>query len=151
VVVVLGAGAGQLRFELSDLGVRIAENPRWRDGMSSSIQVGLDALEAIAAPDAALFATCDQPLVTPELLRRLAASFAAARPPAVACEYAGTLGVPALFARGLFDELRGLAGDQGAKRVIEAHGASVARIPFEDAALDIDTPEDVSRLANGDP
>jgi molybdenum cofactor cytidylyltransferase len=150
VVVVLGAGAKQLRFELSDLGVRIVENAHWKDGMSTSVRAGLDELEAMATPDAVLFTTCDQPLVTPDLLRRLAASFAATRPPAVACEYAGTAGVPALFDRALFAELRRLAGDQGAKRVIEAHGPSVARIPFEDAALDIDTPEDAGRLVNGD-
>ena len=149
-VVVLGAGARQLRFELSDLGVKIAENARWKDGMSTSIRAGLDELEAVATPYAALFMTCDQPFVTPALLKQLAESFAATRPPVVACEYAGTVGVPALFERGLFAELRQLTGDQGAKRVIEAHRPTVARIPFEDAALDIDTPEDAGRLAGGD-
>jgi molybdenum cofactor cytidylyltransferase len=148
VVVVLGAAAQELRFELSDLGVRIAENASWRDGMSASIRVGLDELEAATEPDAVLFTTCDQPLVTPEILKRLAESFAATRPPAVACEYAGTLGVPALFERALFAELRRLSGDQGAKPVIDAHRRHVLRVPFEDAALDIDTPEDARRLPN---
>jgi molybdenum cofactor cytidylyltransferase len=149
VVVVPGAGAGQLRFELSDLAVRIAENAGWKDGMSSSIRVGLDELEAIGTPDAALFTTCDQPLVTPALLGRLAAAFATTHPAAVACEYAGTVGVPALFGRSLFGQLRDLTGDEGAKRVIQIHLPDVVRVPFEDAALDIDTPEDAARLLNG--
>lgn len=148
-MVVLGAGARQLRFELSDLGVKIAVNASWKDGMSTSIHAGLDELEAVAAPDAALFTTCDQPFVTPALLRHLAASFAATRPPAVACEYAGTLGVPALFERALFAELRQLKGDQGAKPVIDAHGPDVARVACEEAAVDIDTPEDAGRLMKG--
>jgi molybdenum cofactor cytidylyltransferase len=145
-VVVLGSGTKQLRVELAGLDVRVVENPRWEAGMSTSIRAGLDALEAIAAPDAAIFTTCDQPFVTPALLRQLAAAFGAAHLPVAACEYAGTLGVPALFDRSLFGELRELEGDQGAKRVIERHLEAVARIRFEQGAVDVDTPEDVKRL-----
>ena len=150
VVVVLGAHASQLRFEVSDLDVRIVENLRWQDGVSASIHTGLEALDAIGTPDAVLLMTCDQPFVTTPLLTRLVQSYAASRPAAVACAYAGTLGVPALFDRAVVKELRRLTGDQGAKRVIEAHGPGVARVPFEEGAVDIDTPEDASRLPAGE-
>jgi molybdenum cofactor cytidylyltransferase len=148
VLVVLSAGAGarQLRFELVDLDVRIAENARWKEGMSTSIRAGLDALEESSPPDAVLFLTCDQPLVTPALVRQLVDAVATSRAPAAACAYAGTIGVPALFDRSLFGELRALEGDQGAKRVLVRHRPMVARIPFEQGAVDIDTPEDVKRL-----
>jgi molybdenum cofactor cytidylyltransferase len=146
VSVVLGSGAKQLRFELVDLGVRVVENPRWKEGMSTSIHAGLEALEATSPPDATLFMTCDQPFVTSALLRELVAIYVAKHPPAVACEYAGTVGVPALFDRSLFGDLRELEGDQGAKRVLERHLKTVARIPFEQGAVDIDTPEDVTKL-----
>jgi molybdenum cofactor cytidylyltransferase len=154
VVVVLGAAstARQLRFELVDLDVTIAENARWKDGMSSSIRAGLDALEQAGPPDAALIMTCDQPHVTAALLKQLVAAYGASppptRPPAVACAYAGTVGVPALFDRSLFAELRELEHDQGAKRILERHLPRIARIPFEQGAVDIDTPEDVSRLSD---
>ncbi len=150
VVVVLGARARQLRFELSDLDVRIVENRQWKDGMSTSLRVGLEALDAIGPADAALITTCDQPFITPQMLKRLADSFAASGSPAVACEYAGTLGVPALFERALFEELRRLTGDHGAKQVIEAHRSVVERVPCEEAAADIDTPEDAGRLPRGE-
>ena len=153
VVVVLGAAAlaKQLRFELVDLDVRIVENHRWREGMSTSIQAGLDALERAEAPDAALITTCDQPHVTARLLKQLVAAYraSATRPPAVACAYAGTVGVPALFDRSLFAELMGLDRDQGAKGVLERHLPGVLRMPFEPAAVDIDTPED-ARALSGD-
>ena len=154
VAVVLGAPdlAQQLRFELVDLHLTIVENPRWKDGMSGSIRAGLDALERPGGDegggiDAVLITTCDQPHVTPKLLGRMAAEWRAACAPAVACEYAGTVGVPALFGRALFAELRALEHDQGAKRVLEKHLERVRRVPFEPAAVDIDTPEDVSKLS----
>ena len=147
VAVVLAAGAGPLRFELQDLDVRIVENPDAAQGLSTSVRAGLVALDAEGEPDAALFMTCDQPQVTPELLRRLVAAFAASHPAAVACEYGGTVGVPALFGRALFGELRTLVGDAGAKQILQRHPAETVRVPFEGGALDIDTPEDVGRLS----
>lgn len=149
VVVVLGAAAAarQLRFELVDLDVRIVENARWKEGMSSSIRAGLDALEQVEATDAVLIMTCDQPHVTAKLLEQMIAAYRETRPVAVACAYAGTVGVPALLGRALFAELRALEHDQGAKRILERHLPEVARIPFEQGAVDIDTPEDVTKLS----
>jgi len=149
VVVVLGAAsiAKQLRFELVDLDVRIVENARWKAGMSSSIRAGLDAVEQAVAPDAVLIMTCDQPHVTATLLRQMVAAYRETHPPAVACAYAGTVGVPALFDRALFAELEALEHDQGAKRILERHLSRVVRLPFEEGAVDIDTPGDVLHLS----
>jgi len=149
VVVVLGAAAlaRQLRFELVDLDVRIAENHRWKEGMSTSIQAGLDALEQGEKVDAALITVCDQPHVSEQLLEEMVEQYRRRRAPAVACAYAGTVGVPALFDRALFAELRTLEHDQGAKKVLEHHARSVVRIPFEQGTVDIDTPEDVRHLS----
>ena len=148
VVVVLGskAAARQFRFELADLGVSVVENPRWKEGMSSSIRAGLEALERAERPEAVLIMTCDQPHVTAPLLKEMVAVFHATHAPAVACEYAGTIGVPALFGRALFAELNALEHDHGAKSILERHLSRLARIPFEGGAVDIDTPEDVRKL-----
>jgi molybdenum cofactor cytidylyltransferase len=149
VVVVLGAAsaAKQLRFELVDLGVTIVENARWKEGMSSSIRAALDVLAQAEATEAVLIMTCDQPHVTATLLKQMVAAYRETRPPAVACAYAGTVGVPALLGRPLFAELRALEHDQGAKRILERHLSAIARIPFEQGAVDIDTPEDVIKLS----
>ena len=149
VVVVLGAAAlaKQLRFELVDLAVSVVDNHKWKDGMSSSIRAGIGALEAAGSADAVLLMTCDQPYVTAEVLEQLVAAFHQSHPPAVACAYAGTVGVPALFDRALFAELKALEHDQGAKRILERHLPRIGRIPFEQGAVDIDTPEDVPKLS----
>jgi molybdenum cofactor cytidylyltransferase len=147
VVVVLGQAAPQLRFELVDLDVRIVENRQAAQGLSTSVRAGLDALRQAGDPDAALFMTCDQPLLGAAVLKQIVAAFTATRPPAVACEYAGTVGVPALFDRALFGELQALRGDQGAKRILQRHLVWIARIPCEPGGLDIDTPKDMGRLS----
>ena len=45
-----------------------------------------------------------------------------------------------------FDELLTLRGDRGARSIIKNHKENVIKIPFADAAIDIDTPEDLQRI-----
>ncbi|MDD9872777.1 MAG: nucleotidyltransferase family protein [Deltaproteobacteria bacterium] len=144
--VVVGAGADAVAAALAGSGARIARNPDWTRGMASSIRCGVEAACAAAPPRALLLLLCDQPAVTTALLQRLAAHFAAGRGLA-ACEYAGALGPPALFGAQHFSALRGLRGDGGARALLEAPGAQVARVPFPEGALDVDTPADLRRAA----
>jgi molybdenum cofactor cytidylyltransferase len=151
VVVVIGAEGARTRTELAGLRVLVVDNQRWREGLSTSLRAGLTGLDATADPDAALFTTCDQPHVSPELLRSLVLAYEHSRPPIVACVYGGAIGVPALFDRSLFTELRELQGDAGAKRVIEAHRRDTVTVPFPGGEVDIDTAEDAARLGHGQP
>lgn len=149
VVVVLGAHAAEIRASTGDPGLIFAENPGWRRGMGSSLRTGLAALVA-GHPDvpAAIFMLCDQPLVSPETLAGLVAAHEEAGRPIVASRYAGTLGVPALFARALFAELL-VCGDHrgGAQRIIRARRDQAIGVPFEHGAVDIDTPAEYEALA----
>jgi molybdenum cofactor cytidylyltransferase len=137
-----------MRTELAGLHIQLVVNPRWQEGLSTSIDAALTMLEATAGVDAVLFTTCDQPRVTPDLLREMIAVYTSRRAAVVACAYSGTVGVPALFDRSLFPELRALRGDAGAKSVIQRHLASVATVPFPAGELDVDTGDDTDRLAS---
>lgn len=117
----------------------VVENPAWAEGMASSIRAGISALPS--AISGAVLMTCDQPLVTAELLKTLCGAG-----PLAAAEYNHTIGVPAFFSRDYFPELLALQGGEGAKRILLAHETAVARIPFPDAAIDIDTVADAERL-----
>lgn len=64
----------------------------------------------------------------------------------IASEYAGTLGVPALFNKSLFSEIMTLKGSEGAKQVIKKHVHQVFGIFFLAGAIDIDTPKDYQFL-----
>jgi molybdenum cofactor cytidylyltransferase len=99
-------------------------------------------------PGAVVIMLCDQPLVTAAFLDRLATIHQSGRHGIVAAEYGGSGGVPALFDRALFPELMALRGAEGAKPIIVRYAKDARWIPFPEAAIDIDSEDDVQRLAN---
>ncbi len=147
VVAVLGAEQQKAEAAIGDLPVKTRHNRDWRSGMSSSIKVGLQELLSIEPEiDALVIALCDQPFVSAETIDRLAEKFAQAHTQMVAAEYAGVAGVPALFSKEMFDALSRLEGDKGARDLLRDPGASVETIEIKEAAVDIDTPDDLDRL-----
>jgi molybdenum cofactor cytidylyltransferase len=147
VTVVAGETRDRIENELRGTAAVIVENPEWRRGLGTSIRCGLRHL--LSSPpelDSVVLLACDQPFVDAKVIQSLIAQRENSRKPIVACSYAGTLGVPALFDRACFEALLALADDSGAKALIEARPADVAQIEFEQGALDIDTPADFERI-----
>lgn len=149
VVVVTGANAELSRRELDGLDVREVFNPHWETGMASSIRAGVEAL-ADADAGAVVLVLCDQPHVTAEVISDLVAAHRATRRSVVASTYGGSYGVPALFGRPLFAELARLEGAAGAKQVIKRHAAEAHFLSFRGGEVDVDTPDDFSRLITED-
>jgi len=147
VFVVLGARADEIKPQLENLQVELVTNEDWSEGIGSSVRTGVEAV-ANQRPEtrAVLLLTCDQPRITPALVRQIGERFEAGGARIIACEYAGTVGVPALFDRALFPELLAVSGSIGAKPLLEAHAADVVRLPWPDGALDIDHPDDYVKL-----
>jgi molybdenum cofactor cytidylyltransferase len=151
VIVVTGACAELSRRELDGLDVREAFNPHWETGMASSIDAGLESLvSADANTVAAIFMLCDQPHVTAEVISGLAVAHHVTRRPVIASAYGGSFGVPALFGRPLFAELARLEGGDGAKQVIKRYASEAHFVPFRGGEVDVDTPDDFSRLVAKD-
>jgi molybdenum cofactor cytidylyltransferase len=146
VVVVLGHAAEAVRAALAGRPVHIATNWRWEDGLSTSVQTGLSALPPDT--DAAIFLQCDQPRVTPDLLRQLVARFEETGAPIVCPVHQGWRASPTLLARPLFRELAGVTGDQGGRALILRHPDAVETVEVDDPDLlaDVDTPEEYARL-----
>jgi len=143
VTVVAGEARDGIENELRGTSAVIVENPEWRRGLGTSIRCGLrHLLGSHPELDAVVLLVCDQPFVDANVIQSLTAQRENSRKPIVACSYAGTLGVPALFDRACFEALLALADDSGAKALIESRSADVAQIEFEKGALDIDTPGD---------
>lgn len=114
-------------------------NPDASEGIASSIRVGV----RMAGDNARiLIMLCDQPLITIEHLQDLIATAS----PIVATGYSGIAGVPAVFAPEFASELLALRGDRGARAVIEAHRDVTSVVTFDDAAVDIDTVDDLRKL-----
>lgn len=143
-LVVLGANARAVSRESGD--ARTVTNDRWRDGMSTSIACGIDALPEQTRR--AVILTIDQPDVDSTLVRAL---LDACGPDfdASASRYGdGRLGVPACFSSTLFDVLKKLTGDQGARRLLRSERYDIATVEAADKTADVDTPEDWERYVD---
>lgn len=151
VVVVTGALHEKLLPELAELPVTITRNLEWEQGMGSSIKAGLVAAEAAGLLTSILIMLCDQPLITPDLLRCLHQEHQHNSLPIMATEYAGISGVPALFALEMLPLLRALPDEAGARQLLQQHLEWVASVAFPAAALDVDTPAQYAQLLQQPP
>ena len=147
VVVVTGGEAIHVSRALVGLDVRLVHEPAFADGLATSLRRGIDAVAPTT--EAVVIALGDQPLVTPGAYRRVVATWRTTGSPIVVSQYSDNHGPshPVLFAASLFDELRALDGDIGAREVIARDPHRVARAIMEwEAPGDVDTREDLIRL-----
>ena len=145
-IIVVGAEGERLRSVSTAYGARVVENPRWAEGMSTSVRAGLGACSIESR--AAVVALADQPLVGAEAIARLVEAFEGGARVAVAT-YGGEQRNPALFAREVWPLLeREMSGDRGARAVLVRHPETVTEGPCDDVAdpADVDTVEDLRRL-----
>ena len=119
-------------------------NPRYHDGMASSLVQGIRSIPDVA--DGVLLMLADQPLVNDEHLQALVNAWRASPHSICASRYANTQGPPVIFPAQFFADLVKLQGDRGARAVIDSNNDQVISIPFENAAIDIDTPDDLKQL-----
>ena len=143
VVVVLGAHRDRLEPVASAAGASVVYNARWREGLSASVAAGVGVLPTDAT--GALLALCDQPDITEAHLARLVARWTSDPEAIVAARYAEAPGVPAIWPAALFSELAGLSGDRGAKPLFRRYADRVVAVALPEAAVDIDTPDDLAR------
>jgi molybdenum cofactor cytidylyltransferase len=147
VTVVVGDARDRIETELRETPAVIVENPEWQRGLGTSIRCGLRHLLSLRPEiDAVVLLACDQPFADASVITSLIAQRENSHKPIVACSYANTLGIPALFDRACFESLLALPDDSGAKALIESRSADVAQIEFEKGAIDIDTPADFERI-----
>lgn len=148
-IVVVDVGAPEVRRALDGLAVRVVEN-RDNSGMGSSIACGVRALPP--AVDGVLIVPGDTPKLTEDAVRRVLDERAASRKSIVAPSYRGVPGHPVLFAREIFDELKALTGDRGAREVVERDPSRVARLELgSDAPRDVDSRDDLALLEKEPP
>ena len=123
---------------------RVLYNPRWAEGMATSIAAGIAAIDRRA--DAVLIVLGDMPGIGAAEIDRVIAGFNPEEGRAIvrAVSPDGRPGHPVLFGRRFFEELAALEGDRGAKVVVAEHPDFVADVALtgDRALTDLDTPED---------
>jgi molybdenum cofactor cytidylyltransferase len=133
---------------LAHMAAIVVENPLSPEGMGSSLRAGMAALlsswedDGNSQPDRLLLLVCDQPLLTAEHLRTLLHT--PSPQGMTAARYNQRVGVPAVFRREHFAALAAASGDEGARALLRSHAVTAVDLP--EAAIDIDTPEDLERL-----
>jgi CTP:molybdopterin cytidylyltransferase MocA len=128
VVVVLGAEAAAVRAGAglpADPRIAVIVNRRWRDGQSSSLRRGLAACEGA---DGVLVALGDQAGATASRVARIAAAWGPDVPLVLPRSKTGRAAHPVLFGRCLWQELRALRGDVGAREVVRRHAKTAVRV-----------------------
>ena len=142
VAVVLGAHGADLAPSVG--ATRVIHNPRWMEGLSTSIAAGVSGLGDDV--DHVMLLLADQVALTPGHLAGLIDHHLGRLHPGITCaRYNGVLGIPALFAREWFPTLLNLRGDRGARDLLRSDWARPAVVDLPEAAIDIDTPEDLDR------
>lgn len=117
--------------------VTVIHNPDWADGQAGSLQVGLAVAERLGAT-AVVVGLADQPFVSPEAWRRVAASSS----PIAVATYAGRRRNPVRLAAEVWRRLP-TTGDAGARSVIRLSPELVEDVPCPGSPDDIDTWEDL--------
>jgi len=147
-IVVVGSEALRLKLVVrrARCGARIVANPRWREGMATSLRTGLAAVPRTAR--AALVLLTDQPHVDAAALARLLGAWRRRPGVPAAARYDERVGVPAVLPRRRWSALKELTGDQGARALLRG-APSITLVEMPEAALDIDTPADLLELRAG--
>ena len=141
VIVVLGHKAEEVSSYIDGDAVRAVVNHRYRDGRTSSIRAGLEAVSPEAS-DIIIMAV-DQPrapwIVSDVINTHLEADALLTSP-----RYHGRGGHPLVFSAHLLPELSRISEEnQGLREVFERHRTEITQVHFDDPAirLDLNTPE----------
>lgn len=119
----------------------VIECPNAAKGLGHSISDVTTALEQSTSH--LLITLADQVALTSQDYDRLLAASKAEPEKIVCAESEVGIGAPAIFPNAYFSELKSLKGDKGAKQVLMANRDNLRPIPIKNAALDIDTQEDL--------
>lgn len=148
VIVVVGKAANEVEKCCQGLDVRMVRNRRFAEGQSSSVKLGLAAVDPTAA--AVMFIPADQPELTVEVIDSILDCYSRTGGRIVVPTYRGRRGAPVLFDHALFGELAEIEGDVGGRQLFSSHGDEIVELPLASGAAlrDLDTPDDLQRLGS---
>jgi molybdenum cofactor cytidylyltransferase len=148
VLVVLGHQADEIAAHLAGEGVEVVRNPRYREGMLSSVQAGVSA--APPGTEWLVIALGDQPSLQPAVVRVLLQRAEAGLRSGysiVVPSYGGRRGHPLVIHARHREEIGHLDPQVGLRELMQSHAAAILHVDMEsdDVLRDIDTPEEYQR------
>ncbi len=142
IIVVLGFKADIIKEKIKRYHVKAIVNDRYELGMSTSLKAGLRILNK--KTEAALFILGDQPYVEASTINKLILNYEKKKPLIAVPVHKGRRGNPVLIDRTLFDEIKKISGDTGARTLIKKHKTNVLDVEVEtpNIFIDIDTEDE---------
>jgi molybdenum cofactor cytidylyltransferase len=142
VVVVLGSAADEISRSVNLHGADPLVCMRWEEGQSASLACGLGRLSDC---EAVVITLGDQPRLATESIRRVLQARGEGVD-AVRATYGGVPGHPVLLERDLFDPMRDVSGDHGARNLLQS--VHTVEVPCDDlgGGEDVDTPAQLDAL-----
>jgi molybdenum cofactor cytidylyltransferase len=145
VVVVGGEQTELLKEHIRDLPADVIRNQNFTKGMSSSLKVGVQAIQDNVS--ASFIFLADQPFIPVSVVKRLKEAYEKAKSKNIKIirpRYSSVPGHPVLFDAEIFPELLCIEGDRGAQQVIQQHLGELKYVDFDNPlwGVDIDTPEE---------
>jgi molybdenum cofactor cytidylyltransferase len=149
VLVVTGHRAQDVRAALAGLDVAYVDNPRYAEGLATSLRSGIEGLPPDV--DGAVVLLADMPGVDAALINRLIAAYDPVRGAEIVVPtHDRKRGNPVLWSARFFGELRAIKGDVGGKHLLGEHADAVVELELGPAvAWDIDTPEEMVAARGG--
>lgn len=134
VIVVTGYDADRIRDGVAGLAVSLVHNPRFMDGISTSVTAGIRSVRADC--DGALVVFGDNARINAGVIGRLIVAFRKSGGTAICVpSYLGRRGNPVLWPREFFPDILDLTGDVGARRILERYEERVRDVPVDDDAI----------------
>jgi len=149
ILVVIGHEANQIRMELNDLPLSFVYNSNFREGMTTSIKLGIKASSQNS--DGFLICLADMPYINTSEINMLIHAFdqnhIKGEKLIVIPVFRGKRGNPILFSSEFRNDILGHKKESGCKEVIKHNSESVMEISMDNdnILLDVDNQEDFQR------
>jgi molybdenum cofactor cytidylyltransferase len=150
IIVVTGHDAALIGEALKGLPVKLVHNPRYEEGMTSSIQAGVSAADG----EGYMICLSDMALIAPEEYALLKNAFNRQHRRDNACiiqpAYDNQVGNPVIFSAAWRQAILEHTHPEGCKDIVRSHPDNVYRVEMNSASIlqDLDWPEDYDQLTD---
>jgi molybdenum cofactor cytidylyltransferase len=142
--IITGCNHQAVSSAVKELSVLSHYHRKWEEGMGSSIASSIEHLNINSS--GVLFMTCDQVLLTSELLKPLIETWLAKPDNIIATIYGEVMGIPVIFPAQYYSAIAHLSSNKGAKSLLKKYPESVVTVEISAAAQDLDNQDDESKV-----
>ena len=126
--------------------LQIEINPRYKDGQSGSLKLGLSSVRDTYP--AVMFLLADQPLVDAVTLNFLLDQYWSTDKNICVPTSAARIGNPCIFSSHFYPQILKISGDSGARHIIRTNPEQVLKVQIHNPHffMDVDTPADLEEI-----